>query len=255
MVDDVKTDDAKADDAKAGDVKADDVKTDDKDTILGAADKGDDKGNGLDKDADKAAAEAAAKSSAGDDKKAADAKAEDADKSKDSKADDDKTGAPETYAEFTVPDDMEMDKEALEAFIPIAKDLNLNQAGAQKLVDLYGDAVVKAAEQQNQAWSDMQDDWGKQTREDKEIGGTEENFDANVKMAQLTMDKLTTAEQQKALKEALNTSGIGNHPEVVRIFAKIGRLLSDDSIDIGQIVNSKLGDRTAAQTMYPNMNE
>lgn len=59
-------------------------------------------------------------------------------------------GAPEKYA-FTAPEGQELDTSALAQFEPVARELNLTQEQAQKLVDVY--PKVLAGVQQQQAES------------------------------------------------------------------------------------------------------
>ncbi len=57
-------------------------------------------------------------------------------------------GAPEKY-EFKAPEEgQELDKGALEVFEPIARELNLNNEQAQKLVDVYGSKIMPAIQKQ-----------------------------------------------------------------------------------------------------------
>ncbi len=52
---------------------------------------------------------------------------------------------------------------------------------------------------------------------DKEIGG--DKLISNLSAAQRALDQFGTPE----LKEYLNTTGLGNHPDLVKTFVKIGR--------------------------------
>ncbi|HET9131900.1 MAG TPA: hypothetical protein VFO86_13180, partial [Terriglobia bacterium] len=54
-------------------------------------------------------------------------------------------GAPEKYADFTLPEGFKFDDKTLEAATAVFKDLNLSQEGAQKLVDLYAANNVAAS--------------------------------------------------------------------------------------------------------------
>ncbi len=38
---------------------------------------------------------------------------------------------------------------------------------------------------------------------------------------------VSSAEEAQALKDALNTTGAGNNPEIVRVFVKMGRMLAE----------------------------
>ena len=44
--------------------------------------------------------------------------------------------------------------------------------------------------------------------------------------------------------------GLGNHPEVIRLFYRIGKAIGDSDIVIG---DAKASDENALQRMYPTM--
>lgn len=151
---------------------------------------------------------------------------------------DEKPVVPEKY-EFKAPEGVEqLDPQALAVFEPIAKELGLSQEQAQKLVDIY----PQIQQQQAEAWSKQVTDWGDQVKADKEIGG--DKFTANVGQAQKTLDQFGTP----ALREYLEQSGLGNHPELVRIFAKVGKAMTEDSM----VMPNSGGQLSAADVLYGN---
>lgn len=77
---------------------------------------------------------------------------------------------------------------------------------------------------QEKAFVAMKHDWKDKTAKDPEIGG--ENFARNAEIASRAWNKLATPELKKIAEE----SGIGNHPEVVRLMLRIGNLLSEDQL-------------------------
>lgn len=151
------------------------------------------------------------------------------------------TGAPESYADFTMPEGMEVDKAALEQFLPVARELNLTQEQAQKLIDIRSQQVEKQARAQQDSWNNTLTGWVDQGKKDAEFGG--DNYDANVAIAQRALEKIGTPE----LREALNMSGMGNHPEVIRAFVRVGKLLETDSPVTPQGDGHK---KTAAEVLY-----
>lgn len=167
----------------------------------------------------------------------------DAEKTGDKKDDDKKPeGAPEAY-EFKAPEGGELDKEAVAQFEPIARELNLSQEQAQKLVDLYGSKVMpQLMKQQADTWQKQVADWGTAAKEDAEIGG--DKFDGNLTRAKQAMDKFATPQ----LREFLETTGMGNHPELIRVFVKVGAAMSEDSL----VTSNEKGQRSAADVLYGN---
>ena len=131
-------------------------------------------------------------------------------------------GAPENY-EFNpkVADaPQELDPEVLTAFGDVAKELNLPQEAAQKVLDKVA-PVVQA--KQAKALEDAKAGWVNDSQSDEEFGG--ENFDANLKTAKSALDTFGN----DALKSLLVETGFGNHPEIIRFMYRAGKAISEDS--------------------------
>ncbi|WP_272514610.1 MULTISPECIES: peptidase [unclassified Providencia] len=146
--------------------------------------------------------------------------------------DDDKkpvSAAPEKY-EFTAGEGQELDKEAVAAFEPIAREIGLSNEQAQKIVDVYGSTIIpQIAKQQEAAWQKQVTEWAETVKADKELGSVE-----SIGNAQKAMDQFGTPE----LKQYLNDSGLGNHPELFRIFSRIGKAMSEDGFVSGSSENA-----------------
>lgn len=144
------------------------------------------------------------------------------------------TGAPEEYADFTVAEGVELDAEAIEAFKPVAKELNLTQEQAQKLVDVQTQVAQRWQEAVQQHVIDTRTGWREATAADTEIGG--EKFAENLAVAKAGRD----AFGNDALKTLLDESGLGDHPEVIRFFYKVGKANSEhDFVNSGKPEKSK----------------
>ncbi len=152
-------------------------------------------------------------------------------------------GAPEAYTEFTLPEGMTVDTTALEAFVPVAKELGLSQEQAQKLVGLQT-AQVQAQEQaQQEQWAATQDEWRGATRADPEIGGV--NLNQSLAHVNTFLSKFGTPE----LRELMDTSGMGNRVEVIRMLAAAGKAMGEDSLVSGGTTPPA---RTLEQRLLPN---
>lgn len=148
-------------------------------------------------------------------------------------------GAPEKY-EFQAGEGVELDTEALKDFEPVARDLNLTNEQAQKLVDAYPKILAGVQQRQAEAWQAQTEQWAADVKADKEIGG--DKLTTNLSAAQRALDQFGTPE----LKEYLNTTGLGNHPDLVKTFVKIGKAMSED----GMVDGSNQGQRSAAEVLY-----
>ena len=151
--------------------------------------------------------------------------------------------APEKYEDFTLPEGVEIDKGSLEAFLPVAKQMGLNQEEAQSLVDYEQKRVTEFYAAQETERVKVRSEWVTAIHSDKEIGGPA--FDQSVANAGKFIDKYGTPE----LIQALNDSGMGDHPEFVRAFARAGAAMSEGGITIGGTVTPS---RAAEDVLYPN---
>ena len=136
-------------------------------------------------------------------------------------------GVPEKY-EIKIPDGMEVDKAMLEEATPMFKELGLSQEKAQKVIDFYSTKVLPAfVKRSADTWNAQKESWAAEVKKDPEIGGTK--FDASVKAAQRVLNTLGT----DALKKVFDEYGLGNHPEFVRVFARMATHLKEDTIETG----------------------
>lgn len=155
------------------------------------------------------------------------------------------TGAPEAYEDFDFGEGVEIDTTVLGEFKDLAKELNLPQAEAQRVAQLGAKMAQSWAAQTNERHVATVAEWAQETSADPEIGG--DKLPQNLAAAKKAIDAFGTP----ALRELLDASGLGNHPEVVRAFAKAGLAISEDTF-VGSKAQSAPADR--AKAMYPNSN-
>lgn len=159
-------------------------------------------------------------------------------KGTDPKPDDKKgEGAPEAY-NFTPPEGEVLHEAVVTQFSEVAKELNLTQEQAQKIIDKMAPAITA---NQNAAYATVREGWAQETATDSEFGG--ENLAENLAVAKKALDTFGTPE----LKQLLNDTGLGNHKEVIRVFFRAGKLISEDSFVGG---NGGNPDQATAQRLY-----
>jgi hypothetical protein len=169
------------------------------------------------------------------------AEAKDEDKSADKPA-----GAPEEYKDFAMPEGVELDAEALEKFTPVAKELNLDQDQAQKLVDFYAAERTKLEQGVFDNWQKTQTEWQETVKSDEEVGGAE--MEEKLGIANKALEKFGG----EKLSEALLATGAGNHVEVVRFAYRVGKAMSEDTIGTNSAAPKNELDR--AKLLFPNQN-
>lgn len=153
---------------------------------------------------------------------------------------DGKSGAPEQY-EFKAVDGAEISTEALADFSEVAKELNLSQDAAQKVLDKMAPALAR---RQAEAIEGVKTQWADTARTDKEFGG--DKLAENLAVAKKALDTFGTPE----LRTLLNESGLGNHPEVIRVLYRAGKAISEDGLVQGTRASAAQGD--PAKRMFPN---
>lgn len=136
-------------------------------------------------------------------------------------------GAPDAYSDFTTGEGFELDAAVLSDFQSLAKELNLSQASAQKLIDLQGKLEAARATGAQQAITAQAEAWAKAVENDAELGG--EHFEATRETAAKAIQQFGSPE----LRQLLNETGLGNHPELVRFCQRIGKALSEDNLVLG----------------------
>lgn len=134
---------------------------------------------------------------------------------------------PDTQAadiEIKVPDGVQVDEDLMGKFKPLAKEIGLDSAKAQKMLDLYIEAQNGYSSKIDAAWNETKEGWRETVKKDPEIGGAK--FNETVGIARKAIEKFGGP----GLKQALNDLGIGNHPEIVRFAYKVGKMISEDSV-------------------------
>lgn len=157
-------------------------------------------------------------------------------------ADDKPAGAPDKY-EFKPADGREFDPDVIKQFSEVAREINLPQDAAQKVLDKLAPALEA---KQARMIEDARAQWAESVKADKEIGG--DKVAERLGIANKAIAEFGTPE----LAELLKTSGLGEHPEIIRAFLRVGKAISED----GRFVTGSKGNppATLAQRMYPGMN-
>ena len=150
--------------------------------------------------------------------------------------------APEAYT-FTAPEGIELDSAAVEQFSVLAKELKLSGPDAQRVADIGAAMIQRQAEQQVATVKG----WISESKTDKEFGG--DAFDSNMSVARKAIDTFGS----EKLKAAMESSGLGNHPEFVRFAFKVGKAISEGTfVKSGASGGGHPAD--AAKKLYPGMN-
>jgi len=151
-------------------------------------------------------------------------------------------GAPEKYESFKLGEGMVMPEAQLNAFTSLAKEINLSQANAQKLVDFQSKIVKDAHDSQMQASSQLVESWKQETL--KMLGN---NSSADIAVANRFLN--TRAD----LKTILSDTGLINNPAVFKMVLDFGKMTTEDSLKGGGGTSSGAEGLPLEQRLYPSM--
>ena len=112
----------------------------------------------------------------------------------------------------------------VEGLAAFAKEKKLTQEMAQSVLDREHKAVATFVEKQQQELAQKPETWLNDAKADKEIGG--EGFGENTELAKRVLAKFGS----DTFKKVLNETGLGNHPELLRVFVRIGKAMSEDTL-------------------------
>ena len=136
---------------------------------------------------------------------------------------------PESY-ELTAPEGMTLDAASVELATPVFKELGLSNeqanklmpvaaAFAQKIQDHANQQIIAQVQADRKAWLDT-------AKADSEIGGA--HWGDTIATAASALDKLGMT-KGTPFRNLLDESGLGNHPEMIRAFQKVGKAIGDDA--------------------------
>lgn len=150
----------------------------------------------------------------------------------------DEPAPPPTYEPFTLPENFTLEEERVKEFTSILgefegktkadhaavqefgqKAVNFHVAEIQRTVD----SMTKSMEQE---WENTKKGWKESFMSDPELGGNrwQTSIDSALNFIRTHGG---TEEQQAQFRELMNTSGIGNHPAMIRLLANAGSKMSE----------------------------
>ena len=147
------------------------------------------------------------------------------------------------YGEFKLPEGVTADPDSLKPATELFAETGLSQEQAQKFIDLAMARECAAAHRGVQAFVDLQNQWVSEIKADPDIGG--DRLKASLSSAARAIDRLNVP----GLREALNFTGAGNHPAVVKAFVRLGQMISEDRFRPGQLAQPQVP-RSPAEVIY-----
>lgn len=133
-------------------------------------------------------------------------------------------GAPEKYEPFKLPEGFALEGEEFEKVSSMLKGMNLSQSHAQELVDYFTRRMTDEKAAGLNALAARRKEWRAEIRQRPDF--------ANERgLVQRGMRAVLTDKDEKELFE---DSWMSDHPALWKVFAKIGRLVGEDSLPQGK---------------------
>ncbi len=154
-----------------------------------------------------------------------------------------------------LPEGSTLDAPALERTAAIARELGLSDsAAAQKVVDFLHqeassqrEAFLAAHQPGGAEWVKQEAAYREAALADAEIGGTPEKLATSTELAKRAFAKFADPEAAGFFE----TSGLGSHPQVLRMLTRIGKAMGEGALVTGAPSTTK-GER-AEDRLFPTM--
>jgi hypothetical protein len=150
---------------------------------------------------------------------------------------------PEKY-DLKLPEGSTLDAKTVEKIGDYSRSQKFSAEQAQALLEREHKSAAEFEQAQTARLAEENKKWEKALNDDKEIGG--EGLKKNVELAKRAVDKYASDE----FKALLDSTGFGNHPEVVRIFSRIGKAMEEDSLIGGKNAGGGTGKKKAEDIMF-----
>lgn len=138
---------------------------------------------------------------------------------------------PDKY-DLKLPEGSPLKPESVEKIASFAKERGLSNEQAQAILQRDHEAQVSFAEANKPGtgseWKARVQGWEQAALADKEIGGSEEALKANAELGRRVVTKFFP----ESVSKFLSDTGFGSNPDIIRGFAKLGKMMSDDQLVI-----------------------
>jgi hypothetical protein len=151
----------------------------------------------------------------------------------------------ESQSERVVPEKYDLKLTQDSILDSAALDRVASYAKAQQLTQEEAVGMLQAQEEDARAFiNERKTTWVSEAKADKEIGG--DKFTEHVELSKRALEAYGTPK----LRAELDRSGFGNYPEIIRVFARIGKEIANDS-SINPSQNTAVDRKPTSEIFYP----
>lgn len=149
-----------------------------------------------------------------------------------------------TKDDLKLPEGSLLDPKAVDELAAFAKAEKLSKETAQKVLERESALRSSFVEVQQAELVKTQKSWVSDAQKDKEYGG--DRFGENAELAKRVFQRYGTEE----FGHALEKSGLGNHPELLRFVIRIGKSMAEDQLVMPAADGGGSSRKSAADVLY-----
>ncbi len=154
-----------------------------------------------------------------------------------------------TFTDFVLPEGMALEPERLSNLTKVLGEMETTkgidhavmQEMGQKMVDLHIQEIQEFQRQHDQervqVWNQIRDGWKDEFKNDPDIGGNRQ--ETTLKQAGAVIERFGQkfgAEKESALRLAFSTTGLGDHPELIRFVNWVASFTTERARPVAAIV-------------------
>lgn len=134
-----------------------------------------------------------------------------------------KPAVPEKY-ELKLPEGSQLDAAHVEKVAAYAKERGLSNEQAQAVLERESQAVSGFIEGSQNQLKEQSTKWVEELKQDKDVGG--DSFNKSAELAKRFVSRFG----DDSLKDALDQTGLGNHPGLFKMIVRAAKLMSEDQL-------------------------
>ena len=150
------------------------------------------------------------------------------------------------YQDFTVPEGLELDNDALNEALPVLQEYKVPQEAAQKLIDVASSMLSKAAKTMADQHNKVVDGWKAET-----VAAFGKEGDAKFQELAGRANEVVKQFFNEDQRKVLSHYGLGNHPAFFAMAVAIAEGTGEDRLTVPGAGNGTQGEKTLGQIWYP----
>lgn len=148
---------------------------------------------------------------------------------------------------FKLPEGVDAESPLISAFASVAAEEGISPEAAQKVADKVAPLIAEAERKPYEAWKNLQETWQAEVQNDPDIGGAK--LESTVAGIAKVIDRFGGPDGGTSVRLALETTGAGNNPALIRLLANISKAVNESA---PVKASGPPAAKSAAEIFYPN---